>query len=151
MLRRATLIRDCMVRVVLEQPVHRLGELEPFEGSGIYVIYYTGDFEAYKPIAAANRNGKWEHPIYVGEATRRGARKGGVLAEGPPGKAIFERLGNHADSIRGVVSLNIKDFWGTLPRPEGFLHSALRVSADRPLQTHLEQTRGRVRQQRCWC
>lgn len=104
-------LAESMVRVVLEQPVHRLGELKPFEGSGIYVIYYTGNFEAYQPIAAANRNGKWEHPIYVGEATRRGARKGGVLAEGPPGKAIFERLGNHADSIRGVSSLNIEDFW----------------------------------------
>lgn len=104
-------LAESMVRVVLEQPVHQLGSLEPFEGSGIYVIYYTGDFKPYRPIAEKNRSGKWERPIYVGEATRKGGRKGGVLAEGPPGRAIFERLGNHADSIRSVNTLTIEDFW----------------------------------------
>src|SRR5580692_5640544 len=67
-----------MVKVVLEQPVISLEGLTPFEGSGIYVIYYTGDFPPYAPIADANRNGGWERPIYVGEATRKGGRKGGV-------------------------------------------------------------------------
>lgn len=100
-----------MVRVVLEQPVYQLGALAPFEGSGIYVIYYTGDFKPYKTISEENHNSKWKRPIYVGEATRKGARKGGVLSEGPPGRAIFDRLGNHADSIRSVPTLRVKDFW----------------------------------------
>ena len=103
-------LAENMVKVVLEQPVHALGSLRPFEGSGIYVLYYTGDFEAYKPIAEENRHKKWRQPIYVGEATRKGGRKGGVLAEGPPGKAIFERLGNHADSIQSAANLDVKDF-----------------------------------------
>jgi len=100
-----------MVKVVLEQPIHALNSLESFSGSGIYVLYYAGDFEPYKPIADKNQNQEWEQPIYVGEATRKGGRKGGVLAEGPPGKAIFERLGNHADSIRNVSNLRVEDFW----------------------------------------
>jgi hypothetical protein len=75
------------------------------------VIYYTGDFSAYQPIASENRSRKWGRPIYVGEATRKGGRKGGVLAEGPAGKAIFDRLGNHADSIRSAENLAIEDFW----------------------------------------
>ncbi len=100
-----------MVRVVLEQPIYPLSSLEPFEGSGIYVLYYTGEFEPYKIIAEKNQGEKWQQPIYVGEATRKGGRKGGVLAEGPPGKAIFERLGNHADSIRHVSNLNVEHFW----------------------------------------
>lgn len=104
-------LAESMVKVVLEQPVYALGSLESFEGSGIYVIYYTGDFKSYAPIAQKNRNQKWGCPIYVGEATRKGGRKGGVLAEGPAGKAVFERLGNHADSIRSVPSLKIEDFW----------------------------------------
>jgi hypothetical protein len=104
-------LAESMVRVVLEQPIHPLGSLEPFEGSGIYVIYYTGRFKPYRPIAEQNRNDKWERPIYVGEATRKGGRKGGVLAEGPPGRAIYERLGNHADSIRSVSTLRVEDFW----------------------------------------
>lgn len=103
-------LAESMVKVVLEQPVHPLGQLAPFEGSGIYVIYYTGAFEPYRPIADANRDQKWGRPIYVGEATRRGGRKGGVLVEGPHGRAIFDRLGNHAHSIRSVPTLKIEDF-----------------------------------------
>ena len=100
-----------MVRVVLEQSALSLGTLTQFEGSGVYVLYYTGPFEPYKPIADANRGGSWNRPIYVGEATRKGGRKGGVLAEGPAGRAIFERLGNHSDSIRTVNNLKVDDFW----------------------------------------
>jgi len=100
-----------MVKVVLEQPVLPLGSLEPFEGSGIYVIYYTGNFLPYQPVAVENREQQWKRPIYVGEATRKGGRKGGVLAEGPAGKAIFERLGDHADSVRSAENLAIEDFW----------------------------------------
>ncbi|MGA8763262.1 MAG: Eco29kI family restriction endonuclease [Candidatus Sulfotelmatobacter sp.] len=83
----------------------------PFDGSGIYVIYYTGNFKPYAPVTEKNRDQKWEGPLYVGEATRKGGRKGGVLAEGPPGRAVFERLGNHADSIQSVPTLDIDDFW----------------------------------------
>jgi hypothetical protein len=100
-----------MVKVVLEQPVVALGSLNPFEGSGIYVIYYTGNFPAYLPLARENLVQNWGRPIYVGEATRKGGRKGGVLAEGPAGRAIFDRLGNHADSLRSAENLAIEDFW----------------------------------------
>jgi len=104
-------LAENMVKVVLEQPLLPLASLEPFDGSGIYVIYYTGDFPPYQPIATENRNQQWRRPIYVGEATRKGGRKGGVLAAGPAGKAIFERLGNHADSVRSAENLAIEDFW----------------------------------------
>lgn len=46
--------------------VHRLPP-EPFIGAGIYAIYYVGDFEAYRPNAAANRDGNYQWPIYVGK------------------------------------------------------------------------------------
>lgn len=82
-----------------------------FSATATYVIYCAREFEPYQPISDANRNQKWERPIYVGEATRKGGRKGGVLAEGPQGKAIFERLGNHAESIRSVPNLKIEEFW----------------------------------------
>jgi len=74
-------------------------------------VAYTANFPPYAPIADANRNERWDGPIYVGEATRKNGRKGGVLAEGPAGKAVFERLGNHADSIREADNLAVKDFW----------------------------------------
>ena len=39
-----------------------LAEIERFYGSGVYAIYYKGDFPAYQPLS------KREHPIYVGKA-----------------------------------------------------------------------------------
>jgi len=100
-----------MAKVVLEQPVHPLTKVPVFEGAGVYIIYYTGNYEPYKSIAQGNRGRKWKQPIYVGEAARKGARKGGVLAEGPAGKVLFQRLKNHADSIRNTQNLKPEDFY----------------------------------------
>jgi len=44
-------LAESMAKVVLEQPVHPLAKVPAFEGAGIYVIYYTGSYEAYKSIA----------------------------------------------------------------------------------------------------
>jgi len=100
-----------MVKVVLEQRVYPLGEIPSFEGAGVYVIYYTGSYEPYKSIAQKNKGGKWDQPIYVGEAARKGGRKGGVLAVGPAGRVLLSRLKNHVDSIRGTTNLKVEDFF----------------------------------------
>jgi Eco29kI restriction endonuclease len=85
-------LAETMVGELRKQPVVPLDSLEPFEGPGVYALYYTGPFKAYQPVASANRNGKWDWPIYVG-------------------KAKFERLRNHAESIKEVKNLSIHDFW----------------------------------------
>jgi hypothetical protein len=92
-------------------PVHPIAEVPTVEGAGVYVLYYTGAYEPYKTIAQKNKGQKWEQPIYVGEAARKGGRKGGVLLEGPAGKVIFNRLKNHRDSIRNTKNLRVEDFW----------------------------------------
>lgn len=104
-------LAESMAKVVLEQPVHPLAKVPTFEGAGIYVIYYTGSYEPYRSIAQRNKNQKWEQPIYVGEAARKGGRKGGVLVEGPAGKVLFNRLKNHLDSIRNTKNLKVDEFW----------------------------------------
>ena len=104
-------LAESMAKVVLEQPVHPLAEVPAFEGAGVCIIYYTGSYEPYKSIAQKNRGQKWEQPIYVGEAARKGGRKGGVLVEGPAGKVLFNRLKNHLDSIRNTRNLKVDDFW----------------------------------------
>src|SRR5689334_15486343 len=63
-----------------------------FIGAGIYAIYYFGDFPTYEPIAAKNREEKWEQPIYVGKAIPAGARQGGVGLDTPPGFVLYQRL-----------------------------------------------------------
>lgn len=82
-----------------------------FKGAGIYAIYYIGDFEAYKDLAAANRNERFARPIYVGKAVPVGARKGGIGLGVDPGTALFKRLSEHLESVRAAENLNEKDFF----------------------------------------
>jgi hypothetical protein len=108
-LAKANLAESIVSKVLLQEP----SELPPqkFEGAGIYLIYYTGDFEPYKPIKAANRNGKFNLPIYVGKAVPAGARKGGLGLDTPHGDALYKRLSKHADSIRAAkTTLDLSDF-----------------------------------------
>lgn len=96
---------------LLDSPVHKLGGLEPFNGAGIYAIYYTGNFEAYKRLAEKNREGKFAVPIYVGKAVPPGARKGNFGLNSPPGPAMFNRLKEHAESVNLAENLSLEDFY----------------------------------------
>lgn len=96
---------------MLESAVHPLGGLGSFNGAGIYAIYYTGDFEAYKPLAEKNKEGKFEAPIYVGKAVPPGARKGNFGLDSEPGPALYKRLQEHAESVNAVCNLRIEDFF----------------------------------------
>jgi hypothetical protein len=44
-------LAESMVKVVLEQKIYPLNEVPSPEGAGVYVIYYTGGYEPYRPIA----------------------------------------------------------------------------------------------------
>lgn len=96
---------------MLESAIHSLGGLESFDGAGIYAIYYTGDFEAYKPLAAKNKDGKFEAPIYVGKAVPPGARKGNFGLDAEPGPALYKRLQEHTESVNAAENLRIEDFF----------------------------------------
>jgi hypothetical protein len=98
---------------LLARPVQQLGEIALFEGAGIYVLYYRGDFPAYAPIAEANaEEAHW--PIYIGKAIPSGGRKGASLTASARGRALYNRLSDHRDSIldveRGSGTLRIADF-----------------------------------------
>lgn len=96
---------------LLEREPQPLGELKPFYGAGVYVIYYAGDFPAYQRIAEANLKGTWNAPIYVGKAIPKGGRKGVVDTSAKPQRNIYTRLNQHAESIRASENLDIKDFF----------------------------------------
>lgn len=82
------LIGDTM----LEQPRGLLGLTPRFYGSGVYAIYYTGEFPAYVPISGTDT------PIYVGKADPA------ILDARTPveqGERLYGRLNSdHARSIR---------------------------------------------------
>lgn len=103
-------LAETTAKALLARRVGPLPPPEPFVGAGIYAIYYTGDFPAYRRIAERNRGGRFEAPIYVGKAIPPGARKGGYGLGESPGRVLFNRLREHAESISQAQNLNLADF-----------------------------------------
>lgn len=102
-------LAESIEREVLSQQPMALGTLAPFEGAGVYIIYYSGDFELYAPLARRNRKAATA-PIYIGEAVPPGARKGSDF-DAPHGNALFKRLSEHAKSVAAATStLKLEDF-----------------------------------------
>lgn len=84
------------------QPRESLATLPPHYGSGIYALYYKGDFPLYEPISGT------ETPIYVGQAA-----SGNDNARTPveQGIRLAARLGEHRKTIsRASASLRLEDF-----------------------------------------
>ena len=77
-----------------------LTKLMPFYGSGIYAIYYNGDFEPYKPLVGT------EHPIYVGKADPADPKAGDPVEQG---QKVYKRLDEHLRSIK-QTELGPEDF-----------------------------------------
>ncbi|MDX2285089.1 MAG: Eco29kI family restriction endonuclease [Bacteroidia bacterium] len=100
---------ESVAQALLDKPVSPLPPT-PFNGAGIYAIYYTGPFSPYATIAARNADEKWAAPMYVGKAVPAGARKGGILQAADIGNVLWKRLREHADSISQADNLDLQDF-----------------------------------------
>lgn len=99
-----------VAEALLQQPKALLGELKPFLGAGIYVIYYNGDYEAYQQLTRIGTEYEIEIPIYVGKADLEGGRKGLINSSIQSSSKLYKRLAEHAQSIRQAQNLNIDDF-----------------------------------------
>lgn len=91
-----TTIKDGIVRTLLKRKPEPVPPEEPFEGVGVYTLYYLGPFPPYDVLAAANRE-SIEAPIYVGKADT------GV-------QGVYKRLCEHAESIAAASNLDCGDF-----------------------------------------
>lgn len=74
---------------------------------GVYLLYYRGEFELYREVAARNATEPLK-PIYVGKAVSSGGRTGGKsLAE----NSLFRRLFEHSRTIEAAsTTLHTRDF-----------------------------------------
>lgn len=97
-----------VAEAMLERTPQLLNSLDPFDGAGIYAIYYTGGHPIYEPLAASNRNDEWRWPIYVGKAVPPGTRKANSTAQ--RGRWLHARLREHAETIRLAENLDLDDF-----------------------------------------
>lgn len=99
-------VRDAL----LERPVLRMPPGR-FLGAGIYAIYYTGPFRAYRRLVALNKDNRFDCPIYVGKAVPKGSRKGGLIKHPEKSTALADRLKHHAESIDAAKNLKLTDFF----------------------------------------
>ncbi|WP_443111047.1 Eco29kI family restriction endonuclease [Bremerella sp. P1] len=102
---------ESVANAILRRPVEPLPPPEAFLGAGVYAIYYTGDFPAYRKISERNRENRFEWPIYVGKAIPAGARRGGFGLNVSPGRALFGRLNEHGQSVEQAGNIDRSDFF----------------------------------------
>ena len=102
-------LAESVANALLHRPIQPLAPVQPFEGAGIYAIYYTGDFPAYSKVADKNRDGAFALPIYIGKADPMGGRRGGDF-DAPHGRALWNRLADHAKSVAQADNLRSEDF-----------------------------------------
>lgn len=87
---------------LVAQPRKPLSNVERFYGSGVYAIYYMGDFEPYLEIS------KREHPIYVGKADPADPASKTVYEQGD---RLANRLNDHCRSLaKAKTTLRLEDF-----------------------------------------
>lgn len=90
-----------IAETLLLQARHDLASVPKFYGSGVYALYYSGDFEPYAPICSTNT------PIYVGKAD---PAVHGAVTVVEQGDRLARRLADHAKSLRAAQNLPIEHF-----------------------------------------
>jgi hypothetical protein len=87
---------------LIAQPRKSLAIEEKFYGSGVYAMYYKGDFEAYSGLT------RTEHPVYVGKADPADPASKTVEEQGD---RLSRRLNDHRKNIEKAKStLRLEDF-----------------------------------------
>jgi hypothetical protein len=87
---------------MVAQKRHPLSQIPEFYGSGIYAIYYKGDYDAYQALAGT------EHPIYVGKADPNDQTAQDAVAQGVK---LSARMREHAKNIgKATTTLKLSDF-----------------------------------------
>ena len=80
-------------------PLSEIAETK-FYGSGVYAIFYDGDFDAYLPIVGKKT------PIYTGKSQP----VSGSTTPKEQGVSLHQRLKEHAKSIKNANNLKLADF-----------------------------------------
>ncbi|MCE5279665.1 MAG: Eco29kI family restriction endonuclease [Planctomycetaceae bacterium] len=86
---------------LLAQPRLPLSKLTRFYGSGVYAIYYNGEFDVYTALSGT------ETPIYVGKADPAEHGADSVVDQG---ERLSNRLRDHQRSIAAASNLRVEDF-----------------------------------------
>lgn len=105
----AELVKDA-VRFFNGTPVYSLPPPEPFLGTGVYALYYTGSSVIYKKYGELNRL-SYSFPIYIGKAVPKGWRQARI-SDNPENQSreLCGRLREHSRSIKLGTGIELQDF-----------------------------------------
>ncbi len=106
----AEILKDA-VRFFHGTPVFHIPPPEVFTGTGVYALYYIGKTGIYSKFGnEINRTG-YNIPIYVGKAVPEGWRQNRILVTTETNtKRLFNRIREHAKSIRSTRNLVVENF-----------------------------------------
>lgn len=90
-----------IAETLLVQDRHALGSVARFYGSGVYALYYSGRFDAYRPVSGT------ETPVYVGKAD---PASHSAITPIQQGQRLWARLNDHRKNIGAAVNLEIDEF-----------------------------------------
>lgn len=93
---------DDAIAFMEETPSYELPPPTQFVGSGVYALYYVGNFPLYARISALNRDSLVQ-PIYVGKAVPPGWRTARAKETRTPD--LYRRLREHSRSVEQARNL----------------------------------------------
>lgn len=94
------------IKFLEESPAHSLS-FPKFQGTGVYALYYEGDFPLYVELNAETPS-ICTNPIYVGKAVPSGWRTARIRSD--KSTNLHKRLKEHVNSIVQAKNLKINDF-----------------------------------------
>lgn len=93
---------------LLEQPLTAMPPATPFNGAGVYALYYCGTHEAYFALSGLD-GGRFKYPVYIGKAAGESAKQG-FSPNGSGERKLYGRIVEHSRSIEAVENLDLADF-----------------------------------------
>ncbi|MBM3493188.1 MAG: Eco29kI family restriction endonuclease [Armatimonadetes bacterium] len=98
-------LAESVAKAILSREPCLLTALPVFPGPGVYALYYSGTLELYQALADDGAQ-----PIYVGKASPKGRRRGGLMESDPTDTPLLDRRRQHARSLDETDDLKATDF-----------------------------------------
>ncbi len=108
-------LSEVLARELMRSELIPLADVDRFYGDGVYALFYTGSFPAYRELAEVNRARPGSFPIYIGKASPKTLTGSGLDAsrvdDPAAGTRLFDRLSrDHRSSIAQASNLDVADF-----------------------------------------
>ena len=108
-------LSETLARELMSADLIPLVEVEKFYGNGVYALFYSGNFPAYREMADINYSEPGTLPIYIGKASPKTLKGNDLDASAvdarQSGSALYERVAqDHRSSIEKAINLDVKHF-----------------------------------------